>query len=323
MSQTLKIKNFGSLNVVKQSPLTVDIAAGASSLPIQNTVDFGAGPVLVGQPGGNSTELVTAASPSAASSLPLTGVTLQPHNENDPVYMLFGSQIQIYSAEDIYANGVQPPDANFSLLATVAIDGSQVTTLYNDTANVPGEWYKFLYYNPSSGATTQLSDSVAVQSGVVHYVSVDQIRRAAGFTTSPNVTNDIIAEFRDSAEKELNGALLPVYDFPLPVPTNPIVVQIVKNIAAGELKHEMYQSVNPAMAKDGGDMANKARNGGGEHTSLDDLVTRTVVLEDANFIELTVEEGHGVGGWPDETTSTTPLSEGGDYGPQFKIHEEY
>ncbi len=60
---------------------------------------------------------------------------------------------------------------------------------------------------------------------------------------------------------------------------------------------------------------------------------RQVVLEDGNFNELTVSEGHGFGGWPDNTTSYidegatdiygNELDLGGDEGHQFQNNELY
>lgn len=324
MSQTLKLNNFNSNNLLNRTTLTQDEAAAVSSLNVVNSADFVAGPVLIGAPGGQSTEMATATAPGLSSQIPLSTATTLQHNNNEPVFVLFGNQLKVYSATDQYGTGQQPDDDNFALVGTpIALDASQTHTLFTDGDGVAGMWYKFTYYNSVSGAETAVADSNAVQVGRLHYVSTDQVRRAAGFTNSPNVTESIIAEFRDAAENEINGALLPVYAFPLPTPTNPIVVQIAKDIAAGELKHEMYQNVAPDMAKDGEDKANKARNGGGSHTSLADLVLRVVVLEDAQFNELTIEEGHGFGGWPDDTTAGTSSSQGGDHGAQFRINEEY
>lgn len=300
--QTLNIDNFANLNVLARTNLTSDILTpGQTTLPALNGNNFAAGPVLVGAPGGAVTELCTI-SGVAAESVTLAGPgTTLPHNNNDPLLLLFGSQLRIYFAADVSGNGVQPPDANFNLLATIAINPNGLTTPYTDTTNPPGTWYKYTYYNPGQNSETTLADSVAVQSGVTHYCSLDDIRDAAGLEDAIAVSDSTIAKFRDAAEKEINGSLLPVYDLPLPLPINPIIVQITKNIAAGELIHEQYKTLSPAIADEGTKQADKARIGGGAHTSLADLVDRDVVLEDANFTELTEDEGHGFGGFPDGT----------------------
>lgn len=328
MAQTLNVPNYRTLNIVTTTKLTADIAAAQNSLPVQNSALFVAGPVLVGAAGSETAELVTSTIPIVATAIPCTNTKLA-HNVYDPVYMLFGDSIKVYSAPDsasaLPGTGQQPPDTAFTLITggTVLLSPSVSNTRVTDGNGTPGTWYKYTYYNSVTFAETAIADSKAVQVGVVHYVTLDQIRRAAGFTTSPNVTDDIIAEFRDAAEKEINGALQPVYSLPLPLPTNPIVLEIAKNIAAGELKHEMYQDVSLAMAAEGEGKADAARHGGGSHTSLDELVTREVVLQDANFVELTLEEGHGFGGYPDDSTQGASSDEGGDHGHQFKIDEVY
>jgi len=335
MSQTLKIANFNNNNIVARTVVTSDLAAGVNSIPVENSNDFVAGPILFGAPGSTNPEILTITAPASAQLLPTSSVTKLPHNNFDPIIQLFGSQINVYSANDIYGNGTQPPDTNFTKLSgsPYNIDANQVFTTVVDSAGVAGMWYKFTYWNPTTSQETALVDSNAVQVGQTHYVSLDQIRRAAGFTNSPNVTDDIVAEFRDAAEREINGALLPVYQFPLPQPANPLIVQIAKNIAAGELRYEMFQNSAPQIAADAMGKADAARHGGGSHTSLDELVTRDVVLEDANFTELTIEEGHGFGGWPDATTQFVSQNQedsngnlidlGGDDGHQFQITQDY
>ena len=327
MAQTLKLTNFGSNNTLAQTKLTGDLGAGVTALPVVNSVNFLENLItLIGAAGAQGSEIQTTAAPADSTTVTLTEVTSLQHNNGDPVTLLVGDRIRVYRAADAYNNGTQPPDTDFEAIngtTGTAIDPSQALTLYTDDGGNSTFWYKYTYYNSVSSAETDLASSTAVWASQVHYVSLDQVRRAAGLTNSPNVTDDLIAEFRDAAEKEINGALLPVYDFPLPKPTNPIIVEIAKNIAAGELKHEMYQNVSVAQATAGETLADKARNGGGSHTSLQDLVLRDVVLEDANFNEETIDEGHGFGGWPDDTTKGAGRSQGGDSGPQFSIDEEY
>lgn len=324
MAQSLNILNFRNNNITKQVKLTEDIISGVTSLPVNNSADFASGfSILLGNPGSTTGEFLFTAPPTNSVTVTTSAGTQLPHNNGELVSLIFGNSINIYRATDLYGTGQQPPDVNFSKIDTVVIDPTSALTSYTDVAGVAGNWYKYTYFNPTLSLETSIADSMAVQAGAIHYVSLDQVRRAAGFTNSPNVTDDIIAEKRYAAEREINGRLTAVYAFPLPQPTNPIVEQIALNIAAGELKHEMYQSVSQSMANEGAQMAKNARNGGGEHTSLDDLVYRVVALEDATFAELTLEEGHGFGGWPDETTEHLSPREGGDHGQHFTIDKEY
>ena len=333
MSLNLQATNFSNNNRLSNANtvLTADIIAGVASLPVANSNNFSSGGyVLIGAPGSGNPEMLLATAPSGATTIPLSSNTTLQHNNNDPVRLLFGNQVQVYSAPDsasaLPGTGVQPPDTAFSPItgSPFNIDASSALTFITDPNGIAAQtWYKFTYYNSSSEHETSLADSNAILAGQIHYVSLDQVRSAAGFDNNTNVLDSKVAEFRDAAEKEVNGALLPVYAFPLPLPTNPIIVEITKNIAAGELKHELYQNVSASMAKEGEEKADKARNGGGSHTSLQELVYREVVLTDAQFNEETVEEAHAFGGWPDETTNGTSSFEGGDHGSQFKVDEIY
>ncbi|HVB24123.1 MAG TPA: hypothetical protein VNG51_19450 [Ktedonobacteraceae bacterium] len=333
MANSISLTNYNRPNLVGQpTALTQDLAAGVNSLPVGNSASFsGGGYVIIGSLGSSVSEMQTATSPVSSTAIPLSATTSLPHNFNDLVTLLFGNQIRVYRANDVSGNGTQPPDADFSLITTINITPNSASTQYTDATGVAGQWYKFTYYNSTTTSETDLSSSNAAQTGVVHIASTDQVRNAAGFRTNAKVTDDIINEFRDAAEKEVLGSLAAVYTLPLPQPTNPIVVEIVKNIAAGELMHEEYLEVSPSMAAEGEAKASTARNGGGSHTSLAELVDREVILMDANYNEETIDEAHGFGGWPDETTQDTSGtlsnrelgSTGQDHGFQFWINKEY
>lgn len=327
MAQTLSLPNFELRNRIAQASLTQDIATGINSLPVGNSAGFTTGgPTIIGNLGSNTTELQTANSPTSSTAIPLSASTALPHNFNDFVTLLFGDQIRVYRADDTNGNGTQPPDANFSLLpgGTVNITANGSDTLFTDSTGTTGQWYKYTYYNSATQAETALSDSRAVQAGAIHYVSIDQVRRAAGLRTNPKITDDLIAEYRDAAEREVNGALQAVYSLPLPQPTNPIVVEITKNIAAGELMQEVYSPVSAQMVAMGESKSAKGRQGDGETVvGLAHLVDRSVVLQDANFAELTIDEAHGFGGNPDETTAYLPRSQGGDDGFHFTVDKIY
>lgn len=316
--QTIQINNYDLPNVLASTQFSSDLTTtGVVSLPVNNSSGFTSGYVILGGLGSSTAEMQTAIAAPGSTSITLSSGTLLLHNFNDPVTLLFGNQINVYRANDVSGNGTQPPDTDFAKIGTVTITANSSVTSFTDSSGTAGQWYKFTYYNSTTTAETLLSDSNAVQAGVVHYVSLDQVRRAAGFRTNPKVTNDVIAEKRDAAEKEINGALLPVYSLPLPQPTDSIIQQLALNIAAGELMHEMYLEVNPKMAEEGEAKASMARHGGGSHTSLDELVARDVVLEDANFNDQTIPGGNAASGYPDATSRGHPTHQNGGGGQIF------
>lgn len=317
MANNINISNFDRPNILAQAQLTQDTAAGVNSLPVGNSASFAAGGyVLIGNVGSSTAELKTSNATASGTAIPLASTTALAHSFNDFVTLLFGNQINVYRADDEYGNGTQPTDDKFAKIATINITPNSALTAYSDTAGTTGQWYKFTYYSQAASAETPLASSRAVRPGAVHFVSLDQVRDAAGFSNNPNVTDDIVAEKRDAAEKEINGALQSVYELPLPEPTNPIIVTIAKNIAGGELMAEMYTGVSPEKVVEGNAKAAKGRAGNEEDGTIGilQLVEREVVLQDANYIDLTNRTTSGVSGYPDATVTgfSTRTQGGGD-----------
>lgn len=318
--QNLRLNNYSNLNLTVRTALSSDIAKGVTVLPVENSAGFINRGILVGAPGSERSEIVTGSAVTDPLSIPVAATTLQ-HNASDPVFLLFGSQLKIYSADDTSGNGTQPADAAFSNIDTIDINDSDATTPYTDSAGTITTWYKFTYYDPISTEETALADSGAAQAGQPHYVSLDDIRSAAGFDDAPQVTDQKISKFRDSAEKEINGALNAIINFPLPQPPNPIIVQIAKNIAAGELMQDEYNTISPVIANQGSNKSSQARAGGGGYTALSDLVNRTVVLQDANYADITTNDAPGFTGYPDNTANDRSGSP--DETRNFTMNEEY
>src|SRR5579883_3483648 len=97
MAQSLNLTNYGNLNIVAQTTITADTAANASSAPVANSKDFdNGGPVLVGNIGAETAELLTASIPLSATVVPFSTNTTLPHNAGEAVTLLFGDQIKVY-----------------------------------------------------------------------------------------------------------------------------------------------------------------------------------------------------------------------------------
>ena len=121
MPQTLKLANFNSSNLLDpDSGLLLLRLPGTTSLPVSNTENFAnSGFILAGPVSGKNSELLQATTVTAANSVPLVSVSLLPHSQFDPVYALFGDQLNVYRAQDA-GLGQQPADTAFSLIATGA-----------------------------------------------------------------------------------------------------------------------------------------------------------------------------------------------------------
>jgi hypothetical protein len=212
--------------------------------------------------------------------------------------MLFGTSLQIYSAPDVGNTGAAPLDTTFSLISTVTIDPTMAYTTYTDPNGGSNVWYKFVYYNTSSLISTAIANSVAVRGDTgINYCSLDEIRAKAGFRTNNNIQDSLIDEKRQAAQNTINGALIPVYTFPLPQPTNPLIAEMTRNLAAAYLTQDVYRTTNPAMVAQGEKDETKALS------DLNDLVLKQVVLINAQFIDQTIPGGNGASGYPDNTLS--------------------
>lgn len=304
MSQTLAIPNFKDINVLTQTTIELDALAGVNSLTVNNCADFTSGsPVLVGALGSNGSELNTAGTLTSDTTLALGSVTKLPHYASNSVYLLFGTQIQVYSAPDSASpnpgTGQTPPDSAFSLVSggTLNIDPTMSVTSFTDPTGSSSVWYKFCYLNSTTSNSTALSSSVAVRGDAgLNYCSLDDIRQEAGFANNPNITNALIDQQRQAAQNDVNGALLPVYQFPLPQPTNPIIFKLTQQLAAAYLQKAAYRSSNPEMYKQA--VADEERL---KTDDLNDLVIKRTVLLNAQFVEQVIPGGNGAVGYPDNT----------------------
>lgn len=292
MSQTIKINNFGSANILSQTRLSDDIAANVSSLPVINNADFGNNSiVLIGEPGQNNCEILLASASNDATHVMLQAPTKLSHNRNEPVISLFGNQIKIYSASDQYDDGRQPDDSHFSAIngGTVTIDPASKLSTYTDPAGTSNIWYKYSYANGLASTETALTNSKAVRADQNrHYCSLTQIRRAAGFADATYVTDDVIDQYRQAAEAEVISTIGAVYKMPLPQPTNPLIVNTTKDLAAGMLMVDQHQVMNPSLAKEGQAKITNAQ------ATLLELATKALILYDSNFIEEVIDAANGV-----------------------------
>ncbi len=69
MAQTLGLSGFSTNNILARTKISGDIASGVSSIPVVNSNDFKAGPLLVGAPGSSNPEILTATAPSSSIAI--------------------------------------------------------------------------------------------------------------------------------------------------------------------------------------------------------------------------------------------------------------
>lgn len=304
MSQTLNILNFPDKNIVGQTQLTSSVPSGSMSLQVVNATDFNTKYVLIGTSGSNISEIQPNADATSGTTINLSLATVLQYNQFDPVYALFGNQLKIYRATNV--DGTQPADTAFTLLATINIDPTTDKTTYTDATGGGNYWYKVTYYNSNSHNETDIGSSRAVRGNfTTNYVSLDEIRREAGFRFAPYITDNQIDEMRQAAQDEINGALDDFYVTPFQPPINDFVRRITKRLAAGYLRLAQYSQISDSKIN-GQDMVD------GAQADLELLITKQRVVVNKQGQALDRAGGAGEAeGWPNSSTDTADPNSGG------------
>lgn len=132
--------------------LSRDIAAGVTSLPVDNGVSFANGNViLLGQLGTENAEKLAA---SAATTTSVTvGTSSFPHSRGEPVQSIMYDQIEISTATS--ENG------SYSVLATISFQWTQLNTMYYHSAGTSSTWYKIKFKNSANSVASSYSSPAA------------------------------------------------------------------------------------------------------------------------------------------------------------------
>jgi hypothetical protein len=306
MSQTLRLTNFNSLNILEQTQLSAIVNAAATTLVVLNNRDFASGNyILLGVPSSKTSEIVSASGVSGATSITLSAGTTLIHNAYEPVIKLFGDKIRIYRAPNV--DGSAPADAAFSLLTTISIDPNDTTTSYTDASGGGDYWYKYTYYNSTSTQETDRTLAAAARGTfTVNYCSTDEIRQEAGFKYAAYIDDTTIDQKRTAAQDEINGTLSSFYDVPFQPPIDSSLKNICITLAAGLLLVAQYSAVSAALTANGQAKIDSAR------VELEKLASKQRILVDKQGKALALSGGTGgVDGWPNASTATTDGSSGG------------
>lgn len=283
MPQTITAPNYTDLNI--RETLQLDSAADAGQANLKVVTNQGVGPsdfLLIGYRGAEGSELLQVQTITGTADILLSSSLQRQHLLGTPVYKLLGNQVQIYRAANV-DNHVPPAEA-FELLVTINIDPDQTASVYTDPDGGSDFWYKFIYWNNSSNVGTDVAAATPVRA-LPHYATLAQIRQEAGFRNAPYVTDELIDEKRQVAEAEVVSTIRSVYQFPLPEPINPNIMQTTIQIAAGLLMGAQYGSMNPSLSKEGDAKVAEGR------ATLSLIATKVLVLDDVNFNDASIPDG--------------------------------
>lgn len=240
MSTTLNIESFSDINLKERSIITSGAAKGATTLTLASVAGYAVGDILyLGELSREGCEKVIIQSISGLV-VTLTAATAHDHAAYTPVVSVLGDLIHIYRAANV--DGTVPADNAFTVLATRSIDPDQLSTYYTDSSGSSSYWYRFTYYNATTLAETDLTDSLAVRGDDFgHYASLSEIRAEAGFSNNYNLKDTFIDQQRRAAEAEINTALASAYT--VPFTTVPEIIRTLTiQLAAGLLLQDQYGS---------------------------------------------------------------------------------
>ena len=203
-------------NFVKtaSSILDADVAAGSNVvLTLQNNHGFANQYfVCVGWEGNETAELVQVnAAVTEGTSITVDALT-KAHRKGEPVTVFRFNKRKFYGSTT--ASGSYTELTSLGSPKTISVDNPSGTSL--EYTGSTYSYFKATYYNSQDTTETDLADSEAVQGDqTARYCSIYAIKRQAGLTNNPYITDDVIETYRKRAESEVNSYIVSNYQLPL------------------------------------------------------------------------------------------------------------
>ena len=303
MSVTLKIDNFGSLNLKQFTRLSVDANQGDTQVTLESTEGLVAGDFgILGPRGTDLAEPLTIQSVNSSTQVTFTTAITLHHDQGDELVSLLCDQIRVYSAPNV--DNSQPPDSSFTpVTAPFNITVYKSYTLYTDPTNVD-TWYKYAYVNSVNGQQTDLANSFAARSGTIDYCSLDDIKQAAGYRNNKWITDATVATKRKQAQAHIDGILQSAYTVPFPSPVNATIEKICTQLAAAYLQQDDYGVFGSGTSKDGDAREKRAES------MLQAVNTRDEIIVDYNGDNIALQYAGSTQGYPNSDQSD--LSDNGN-----------
>jgi hypothetical protein len=167
--------------------------------------------VVVGREGSETAELCQI---TAVSGQTITVATLLlPHSSDEPVTKYRYNQRKFYGC--LTAAGSFVELTGYGSPVTIQVDDPQGTIL--EYSGGEGYLYfKATYWNSYSSEETQTADANTVLADEsVRYCSIYAIKKQAGLTNNPYVTDGVVETYRKRAESEVDSYLNAMYVLPL------------------------------------------------------------------------------------------------------------
>jgi len=226
--------------------LSADVNAGDNAvIPTENSDgilenDY----IVVGPEGSDQAEICQVASVTEQSIT--VAVLRKKHFAYEPIVKYRYNQRKFYGCTT--EGGSYAELTSDGSPAAIAVNDPQ-GTYFEYTTDEGYIYFKSTYWNVQTSEETDIAQSVAVLADEsVRYCSIFAIRKQAGMTNNPFLTDGIIEIYRKRAENEVNSYLYNRYDLPLvnqseSAPEVPFIVENVTTLlAAGYMDYQEFGS---------------------------------------------------------------------------------
>jgi len=298
--------------VTERSEIRTDIAAGVTTIPVQNARKFEGNKYLcIGQYGNETAELrKIIGKDETARTLTIETATTYPHYQKDAIYQFLYNKRRFYrwnasinNWEHLSSEG-SPKE--------IEVDNPQ-GTFFEDSEGTQSNKYKATYMNIAGGVETSPDDAKEIYGGGIStdLISLFRIRYSAGFKENWSIEDSYIDQYRQDAQGEVWAALRTRYTFPL-TKNSSFLRNIVRDMAVGFVWLDQYAG-NTEKIRSAEDRLKQARE------RLDGLADGTYTLYDEDLATDQAETGRGGGlsYYPDETTVDT------DDDRMFELKDEF
>lgn len=293
---------------VERTVLDADASAGSDvtlTLKSNNSLaqnDF----IVIGREGAEIAELEQINLAVSGNTQVRVATLKYAHKKGEPVTKYRYNQRKFYGAttktgtySELTSDGspkdIQVDDPQGTLLEYTGLDGFL--------------FFKATYYNSQTGEETAEADSIATEADESkRYCSLYDIRKQAGLTANPFITDGIIETYRKRAENEVDSAIFHRYALPLEeIPA--IIENATTLLAAGYLDYQEF-----GREGEGVKWLGEAR---GILKSIKEGKQRLLA---SDRTELTVKgDSTRLMGWPDNTTG----EDDPDSDVKFKMSDKY
>ena len=289
---------------LERTTLDADAAAGTNvALTLINNNGFSDNDFFViGVEGSEKAELCQINGVVTPGTAIVGATLLFAHKKGEPVTRYRYNKRKFYGS--LTAGGSYTELTGDGSPKTIGVDDPQGTFLeYTGSTYL---YFKSTYYNSETLEETDTDDSREVLADEsVRYASIYGIRKMAGFTQNPFISDGRVEDKRMQAESEINSSIFSRYSLPLSeIP--PLITYICECLAAGYMHYEEYGPEGDAVKKLG-----EAR------ALLKAIMEGRQRLLGVDYTELaTVSAGNKIYGKPDG-------SETGDELSKFQIDQKF